>query len=196
MANKIREEVNTKVEVILDPVNPDDFPCSRNEHRGKRVMFHGLITKNKGVDLLLEAAQRLPNIDFWIIGGGPDLDRLKKIASSNVRFIGWRSFYLMPFYLQTCDIGVAMRSNNPGNDFVVTSPFLQYSVMGKPCLVSRRKVFEDMKYLWQFSNVEELVDKINILLEKKEEGRYWQEYVLNNHNAKDIACQIMQALLS
>jgi len=182
------------VRIVFDPVDPKDFIYSEKKNHGT-VMFHGLLVRNKNVDVMIEAAKKLPNIIFIIIGDGPDKKRLESIAPNNVIFKGWIPFDQIKNYISTCAIGLALRSNNPGNDYVVTSPFLQYGVSGKPCIVSRRKVFGN--YEWQFSNVDELVLKIMTLMPKAEyEGKKLREYVLKNHDAKQIAERIWEILLS
>lgn len=178
----------SKMRVVLDPVDPKDFPECIDIDYETDVLFHGLLVKNKNVQMLLTAATYLPNLTFGIVGDGPDMRRLEKVKPANVKFAGWKPFYHIPRYIANCRVGVALRSDNPGNEFVVTSPFLQYSVMGKPCLVSRRKVFGD--YLWQFSTVKELVEKIKLLLDRPEEGEKMRQYVLKNHDAEKIADQI------
>lgn len=193
MADYVSCEIKRRVRVALDPVDPLDFPLdSVLNHRV--VLFHGLLTKNKNVDILIEAARRLPDVHFRIIGDGPDRKRLEALAANyiNVQFIGWVPFRNIFRYISTCSVGVALRSNNSGNNYVVTSPFLQYGVMGKPCLVTRRKVFRD--YRWQFSGVDELIRKLQVLLDCPQEGEKLREYVLENHNAKDIAEQIWNLL--
>lgn len=192
MAIYVSSDIRRPVEVVLDPVDPKDFEVPNLSTDANIVCFHGVITKNKNIDLLIEAAKRLPEIVFYVLGDGPDLKRLKSIASENVRFTGWRHFSEVKNFIAVSKIGLALRSNNDGNEYVVTSPFLQYGVMGKPCLVTRRRVFGD--YEWQFSGVDELVEKIKILLDKPEEGEKLREYILKNHNAKDIAEQIWQIL--
>jgi len=194
MAKYIYQETRKYPAVILDPVEPKDFP-SNGGAAGNIVMFHGLITRNKNIDILLEAATKLPLFDFLIVGDGPDKDRLLKKKPRNVHFVGWIPFKHIPAYIATCSVGVALRSSNPANEYVVTSPFLQYGVMGKPCLVTRREVFGD--YPWQFSNVDELVDKIRILLKRPQhEGKKLQEFILKNHSAKKIAEEIWSLLSS
>ena len=183
--------------VVLDPVDHKDFPINGSQNHGT-VMFHGLLTKNKNVDILLEAAKLLQSVNFVIIGDGPDCQRLEKIAPHNVFFKGWIPHKNIHRYIATCAVGVALRSDNPGNEYVVTSPFLQYGVMGKPCLVTRRKVFGD--YLWQFEDVEELVIKIKALLVvpgfSESEGQKLREYILKNHDAERIAEEIWSVLSS
>lgn len=192
METYVRWEIGRWPETILDPVDPKDFPQNGSKNHGT-VMFHGLLTRNKNVDVLIEAAKRLPKINFVVIGDGPDRKRLEKMAPHNVFFKGWVPFSSIPRYISTCALGVALRSDNPGNEYVVTSPFIQYGVMGKPCLVTRRKVFGD--YEWQFSGVDEMVEKIGEIMKRPyEEGQKLKEYVLKNHNAEVIAEEIWNLL--
>lgn len=190
MADYLRKE-GYHSEVVLDPVDPKDFPYEGLYNSGG-VMFHGVLTKNKNVDILLEAAKLLPQTNFTIIGDGPDFKRLSSIAPANVYLQGWVPFKHIHYYIAWCSIGVALRSENPGNDYVVTSPFLQYGILGKPCLVTRRKVFGD--YEWQFSTAEELAEKIKILLERPAEGIKLRRYILDNHAARKIGDQIWSKL--
>lgn len=46
------------------------------------------LSVEKGVDVLLRAAELLPNMRFIIAGDGPDRADLERIAPSNVRFLG------------------------------------------------------------------------------------------------------------
>lgn len=194
MADYVRAEVkdSTPIKVILDPVEALDFPIEDQAPR-PIVMFHGLLTKNKGIDILLKAAAKMPHVKFSIVGDGPDMKRLMKLAPSNVNFQGWVPFKDIKNHINLCAVGVALRSHNPGNDYVVTSPFLQYGVCGKPCLVTRRKVFGD--YPWQFSDTNEMVDKLKILLrEPWKEGAKLRSFVLKYHNAEKIAEDIWTIL--
>ena len=195
MADYIEQEIGRRPKVALDPVDPKDFPKKYSYNSGD-IMFHGTLTKNKNVDVLLEAAKLLPDRDFTIIGEGPDYQRLKKNAPTNVYFQGWVPFRDMWLHIGSCSIGVALRSDNPGNEYVVTSPFLQYGVMGKPCLVTKRKVFGD--YEWQFSTAQELADKIKALSPQEIliEGWKLREYVVKHHSAEKIAEEIWCLLQS
>ena len=187
------DPVVPKVHTILDPVNENDF-LEENAGNKNIVMFHGVLTKNKGIDVLIESARKLKNISFVIYGDGPDRKRLENISPSNIFFQGWISFDRMPQAIATCTIGVALRSDNAGNEYVVTSPFLQYGICGKPCLVTRREVFGD--YPWQFSGVDEMVEKIKYLIAYPEEGKKLKNYIIKNHDAKKIADEIWQILKS
>ena len=193
MADYIQEEIGKRPKVALDPVDPKDFPIGGSYNSGA-VMFHGTLTKNKNVDVLLEAAELLPDVDFTIIGDGPDMARLQKKAPANVYFYGWAPFNSIYQHIARCSIGVALRSDNPGNEYVVTSPFLQYGIMGKPCLVTERKVFGT--YQWQFSGSVELAQKIKKVMRYPLEGKKLREFILENHDAEKIGDAIWKILTS
>lgn len=191
MADYFEQEIGKRPKVVLDPVDPKDFQIKDERHENM-VMFHGTLTRNKNVDILLNAATCLPELDFVIVGDGPDFKRLAYKAPANVFFYGWVPFKDIKRHITSCTIGFALRSNNPGNEYVVTSPFLQYGIMGKPCLVTRRKVFGD--YEWQFSTLYEMVEKIKYLIAHPEEGRKLKQFVIDNHSAEKIAGEIWQIL--
>ena len=155
-------------------------------------MFHGQLTKNKNVEILLSAAKLLPEITFWVVGDGPERKHLMAHAPRNVKFHKWVPFQDIHKYISLCSIGVALRGKNEGNEYVLTSPFLQYGIMGKPCLVTRRKVFGD--YHWQFSTPEELAEKIRILLLTGFEGHKLRRCIIYHHNAPKIAEEIWKIL--
>ena len=110
-----------------------------------------------------------------------------------MKFIGWIPYDQIGRRLIIADIGIAMRSKNKGNEYVVTSPWLQYSALGIPCVVSRRQVFTDMHYPYQFDNSDELKNMIYKLLK---EPKSWQEYVAIHHDARKVAKEIWSLLLS
>lgn len=55
---------------------------------GGGVFFAGRLTHQKGVDVLIEAARRLPTIPFQIAGEGPERSTLAASAPANVTFLG------------------------------------------------------------------------------------------------------------
>ncbi len=194
MTEYVWNETRGTVATVYDPVDLSHFKSVCGSYcRHETVMFHGTLTKNKNVDILLDAARLLPEIEFEIVGGGPDLKRLKSIAPSNVYFHGWVPFKEIPRLISTCAIGVALRSDNPGNEYVVTSPYLQYGAMGKPCLVTQRKVYGE--YKWEFTSASGLASGIEQLLKSPwKEGQKLRNYIVENHDSEKIGEQIWKIL--
>ena len=67
-----------------------------------------------------------------IIGEGPDFKRLKKMANSNVRFLGWQSDEIAREYLKNCRAFIF-----PGEDDFGIAPVEAMS-FGKPVLAYRK----------------------------------------------------------
>lgn len=61
-------------------------PATRDKRAG--ILFVGRLSREKGVDTLVDAARQLPHIAFTVIGSGPDEERLRAAAPSNVTFAG------------------------------------------------------------------------------------------------------------
>lgn len=55
------------------------------------VLFVGRLAKQKGLDYLIEAAEKLPEIEFKLVGTGEEYERLKNKAPKNVKFLGWKT---------------------------------------------------------------------------------------------------------
>lgn len=195
MSKYVKTQTNTKVITVLDPVDTKHFKPSNYERR-LIVMWHGLITRNKGLDVILETALLLPGVIFWILGDGPDKPRLIKKAPRNVLFLGHEPFERVPAIINECEVGLAIRADIPGNDYVVTSAWLQYLAMNKPCIASARKVYDDIGYKSQFVSAQDLSSKITYLLKNPQKNRNGREYIKKNHDANHIGRKIIWTLKS
>ncbi|GAB4268866.1 glycosyltransferase family 4 protein [Thermincola ferriacetica] len=89
-----------KIRIIPNGVEPEDFqaPASIREERGKMIFFIGRLVREKGVQVLLEAAPRIlsqyPDTRIVIAGKGPYEDYLRAIAhglglNGKVEFAGY-----------------------------------------------------------------------------------------------------------
>ncbi len=78
---------------VPNPVDINKYLITRGE--GAYILFVGRLVPEKGVDILIHAAVRFPEIPVKIIGDGPDAERLARIVHdrgiSNVSFLGRRS---------------------------------------------------------------------------------------------------------
>ena len=58
---------------------------------GEYLLFIGRLVSEKGVHFLLQAAAKVKKVNIYIVGTGPEEDRLRQKAVDlpNVRFLGW-----------------------------------------------------------------------------------------------------------
>jgi len=77
-----------KIRVIRNCITPLEKKNSINKR--KKFLFVGRLTHPKRPDLFLDAARKTPNSDFYIVGDGPEKNRLEAQYSTldNVFFLG------------------------------------------------------------------------------------------------------------
>lgn len=88
-------------------VSPLDFTVGR---RGVlKVGYAGMLVPGRGIELMLVLADRLPNIDFHILGGTPGQVEYwkRENTKANVVFHGGQPPRNVPRWLRACDIVIA-----------------------------------------------------------------------------------------
>lgn len=151
----------SRIAVIPNQVVP---PPAAKSGSGDYVLFVGRLSPEKGINVLLEAAARTPEIPYRIAGSGPERERLEKAAPPNVTFEGW-----VP------DEGLGELYSNsrllvvPSITYEVSGPTVIYEAMahGVPVIASRiggivETVVEgETGELFEPGSVDQLVDHIN-----------------------------------
>jgi glycosyltransferase involved in cell wall biosynthesis len=97
--SNLREDVvalgASSVEVMGTPLQPAflEKPIQPPSNQIRRICFAGRLAAEKNVDLIIQAASQLPQIEFIIGGDGPLRSNLQEIAKphTNIRFTGWLS---------------------------------------------------------------------------------------------------------
>lgn len=105
------------------------------------VVYTGGLLEWKGVDLLVDAARRLPEVAFVIAGGMErDVARIRAHADglSNVRVDGFQPPGKVPLYLAAGDIGVVPNRSTPAISARYTSPLKVFESLaaGLPMVAS------------------------------------------------------------
>lgn len=165
VADRIRKYYRKESTIIHPPVSVGDFAPS--SVRGEYFLMVGRLIAYKRHDIAIIAANRL-SLPLKIIGRGPELERLKKLAGPTVEFLGRVPDAELPHYYAECrgfifpqeeDFGIvaieAMASGRPlvayrGGDIV---EHLEEGVMGEffdeqtpDSLVEALERFDEAKY--------------------------------------------------
>jgi glycosyltransferase involved in cell wall biosynthesis len=85
VAGRLRDSVGLDAEVLAPPPAPLAFHC---EEYGDFILSVNRLDRAKRIDLLIEAAARVPDVRVVIAGDGPDRERLEQLANGNVEFVG------------------------------------------------------------------------------------------------------------
>jgi glycosyltransferase involved in cell wall biosynthesis len=132
---------------------PPADPFGRNG--GFRVGYAGQFHKGKGVDVIVELARRLPEIDFHLIGGSEKLIALWRSATAgvnNVQFHGHRPAAETEGFRQAMDVLVAPyqesvvteRSNRDYGRWISPLKVFEYMASRKPIIASDVPALREM----------------------------------------------------
>lgn len=86
VAKRINKFYRREAVVIYPPVDVEEFKKVKKKVGDYYVTLNRL-WKSKGTDTVVKAATRL-NISLKVIGDGPEMDNLKKIAGKTIEFLG------------------------------------------------------------------------------------------------------------
>ncbi|HEX4135262.1 MAG TPA: glycosyltransferase family 4 protein [Bryobacteraceae bacterium] len=110
------------------------------------VMFAGTMGMAQALDSIIEAAAlcryTLPNVQFVLVGGGVERDRLERKARDlelpNVRFLPRQPMSAMGAILELADVLLVHLKAHPLFSITIPSKIQAYMAAGKPMLVAVR----------------------------------------------------------
>jgi len=98
IARRIWKVYRREATVIYPPVDVDSFsPCKQKE--GFFLTASRMVPYKK-IDLIAEAFSLMPDKRLYIIGDGPDFDKVKSKAGANVELLGYQPFEVLRNYMQ------------------------------------------------------------------------------------------------
>lgn len=116
--------------------------------------YTGHLYQGRGVELILELARRLPQMQFLLVGGRPEHVAAMKTKASqlkNVRFTGFVPNAELPLYQAACDALLMpydrqVAASGGGNIAPYTNPLkmFEYLASGRPILVSDLPILREV----------------------------------------------------
>jgi glycosyltransferase involved in cell wall biosynthesis len=98
IARRIMKVYRREAEVIYPPVAIDDFQIE--ERKEDFYLTASRMVPYKKIDLIAEAFSRMPEKKLIIIGDGPEMDKVRAKAGSNVELLGYRDNATLRSHLQ------------------------------------------------------------------------------------------------
>ena len=111
-----------------------------------KLVYHGTLAKRLGVDLTIEAVEklirRIPEIEFHIYGGGDAKQDLLQLTGelrlqTYVHFYGFLPLDKLCPILTAMDLGVIGNRKNRATDLMVPVKMLEYVALNIPVIVPR-----------------------------------------------------------
>lgn len=173
------------------------------------ILFMGTLYPWAGIDHILKNFHLLQNkikqIKFVIIGGGPDFNRLKSLSNElqlnkNIIFTGFVEQKKIPEYIAIADICLNPFVINTLTDRVIPTKILEYLACGKPVLSTPLKgtveLLPNENYGIVYSQLDDFISSIEKLLQNKAHldklGENGFSYVKKNHYWDSLADQLIK----
>jgi glycosyltransferase involved in cell wall biosynthesis len=84
--------------VIYPPVSVDDFILGNKKE--DFYLTASRLVPYKKIDLIVKSFSKMPNKTLVVIGDGPELKKIKKIAGSNINILGYQKFDVLKDHMQ------------------------------------------------------------------------------------------------
>jgi glycosyltransferase involved in cell wall biosynthesis len=123
-----------------------EVPADEGGHEPFVFIYHGTLTRIYGLDLAIEAFaqvhRRMPGAEFWILGSGPEQERLSAQARQlgvhdKVRLIGQVPAADIPGWLSKSNVGVLPIRTDALLEYAFPNKLPEYIIMGKATIISR-----------------------------------------------------------
>lgn len=93
IARRIKKVYGREADVIYPPVETDRFTLQENKE--DFYFTASRMVPYKKIDLIVEAFSHMPNKKLVVIGDGPDMEKIKSKAQSNIEILGYQSNEVM-----------------------------------------------------------------------------------------------------
>ena len=98
IAKRIKKTYNRESVVIYPPVDVNKFECSSTKENF--YLTASRMVPYKRIDLIVEAFSQMPDKKLVVVGDGPEFEKIKSRAGSNVDILGYLSGNELKSYMQ------------------------------------------------------------------------------------------------
>ena len=154
-----------RITVISGLANPTRIKPLENRKNGGYVGFAGRVSPEKGIDTLLGAARKLPDVPFKVAGNNDRNPNLLKQAPANIKFIGQLNHESLKEFYAGAKMIVLPSKWYEGLPMVIVEamlyekPVISSDLGGLPEIVQHGST----GFLFQHDDVEDFADKIETL---------------------------------
>lgn len=98
IAQRIQKVYQRQASTIYPPVVVNDFDSSKPKE--DFYFTCSRMVPYKRIDLIVEAFSKMPDKKLVVIGTGPEMVRIKKLARSNIEILGYQPFRVLKSYME------------------------------------------------------------------------------------------------
>lgn len=167
---------------LHDGVDLKKFSNNENKKNDVPVLTYcGSLSESKGIDLIIQTAKLISNVNFLIVGGlNPELKYYQKVAKDNgvknISFIGQVNYSDVPKLLNESDFLLlpSSASNIKSEKYTSAMKLFEYLSIGKPIIASdipsNTEILENNEncLLFKPDNSESFAEQIRLIIQNKQ----------------------------
>ena len=91
-AQEYYTKLGFKTTQIPNAINLKNLPQDKDRRFEKQIIFVGRLSKEKGIETIIEVSKKLSNdINLLIVGSGPESEKIKKLSETrdNIHYLGY-----------------------------------------------------------------------------------------------------------
>lgn len=162
------------------------------------VGYYGVIDERIDLELIDQAAKKLPHVSFVMIGPLAKIVDNDLPRQNNIHYLGMKSYDELPHYLKAFDIAMMPFALNDATKYISPTKTLEYMAAGKP-IISTKIMDVVRDYSSCVSLIEsdsEFCNAITTLLDKKNQFAMEKEYfkILQN-TSWDVTTNKMKSII-
>ncbi|MEM6344196.1 MAG: glycosyltransferase [Bacteroidota bacterium] len=140
LAKIYQAKYQVPVKVVRNLPFARSFPSNASPR--KILLYQGAVNLGRGIDLMIQAMQYMPQVELWIVGKGDVLEEMKRLAEElslgeRIKFWGFVALEHLPEITRQARIGLSLEEDR-GANYRYASPNKVYDYIqsGLPVLVS------------------------------------------------------------
>ncbi|MDZ4404513.1 glycosyltransferase family 4 protein [Prosthecobacter sp.] len=98
ISRRIEKVYRRDATVVYPPVNVERFETCREKENF--YVTASRLVPYKRIDLIVQAFNAMPDRELVVIGDGPELSKLRRLAGPNVKVLGWQADEVLKDHLQ------------------------------------------------------------------------------------------------
>jgi len=159
-----------KVFQIPNAIDISSLPSNVDRRYQNQVIFAGRLSYEKGVDLLIEIAQKLPNkINLVILGSGPEEKRIQNLVKiqKNVHFLGYQNKEKTISLIRGSDVLIQPSLNEGISSTIIEAMVCKVPVIATNVGGNKELINDQTGLLIDSNSSSPFLDKIQYVLSNK-----------------------------
>ncbi|MBU0732198.1 glycosyltransferase family 4 protein [Patescibacteria group bacterium] len=170
-----------EVIVVEDGVDTDFFKVDVKKE-ANTLIYAGGLSDHKGINMLLDAMNKLPEYKLKIIGY-PVMEKYKAKAGDNVEFIGRVDYFKMPEYLARAQVGVDPK---PTGTEEASGKIINYMAAGLPVVCfdtpNNKNLLGENGFYAKENDVDDFARQIKLAMEADYNGEAEKKIIHDKFN--------------